>query len=115
MNRLFVAILIFTTAGLSACGTEDTDPPAPPAAPVLTPADDLRFTRSTIDDDANGPAFAEVADVDGDGREDVIISQFGLIQGTAISPGSITIYYQGKVKTGLRIGSIISYCDGKLD
>ncbi|MBV71040.1 MAG: hypothetical protein CMH52_06775 [Myxococcales bacterium] len=60
-----------------------------------TPGSAGRFTRQTIDANANGPAFAEVADVNGDGKLDLIISEFGQVGGNTVEPGGIAIYLQG--------------------
>jgi hypothetical protein len=52
------------------------------------------FGRRIIDSDAHGPAFAAVADVDGDGALDIVTSQFGAV-GMAIPRGRVAIYTQG--------------------
>lgn len=54
-----------------------------------------RYTRQTLDGDAAGPAFVSVADVNGDGRQDIVLSSFGQIEGLELPTGSVTIYEQG--------------------
>ena len=56
----------------------------------------LSFTRLTLDDAAGGPAFAEVADLNGDGKLDLVVSKFGVIQMPDLPMGQVTIYYQGE-------------------
>ena len=51
--------------------------------------------RLTLDDEARGPSFAKIEDLNGDGKLDLIISKFGPVGGFNIEPGQITIYYQG--------------------
>ena len=55
----------------------------------------LTFERITVDDKANGPSFAEVTDLNGDGKGELIISKFGEIKGMGIPFGEVTIYQQG--------------------
>ena len=70
---------------------------------VDTPADDTpaeeresTFVRLTIDDTIDGPAFLSVADMNDDGRDDLIVSSFGQFGITNLVPnGALTIYYQG--------------------
>ncbi len=79
-------VMLFAVAALSGCAAEETsDGPGGPTT----------FVRQEIDTDAFGPAFADVADVNGDGRLDIIISKFGTLGGTTLQPGAITIYEQG--------------------
>ncbi|MFK7823305.1 MAG: FG-GAP repeat domain-containing protein [Oligoflexales bacterium] len=54
----------------------------------------VTFERFTIDKNANGPAFAELADLNQDGHEELIVSKFGKI-GVSVPPGEVTIYKQG--------------------
>ena len=60
--------------------------PSPPA---------VKFARQILDGSANGPAFADIADINGDGRLDLIVSKFGQLNGSTIEPGAITVYLQG--------------------
>jgi pimeloyl-ACP methyl ester carboxylesterase len=77
------------TAGMSAGDTAGTLPPPPQGT-------DGYLARLTIDDEARGPAFAAVEDMNGDGKLDLIVSKFGPVGGFTIEPGQITIYYQGE-------------------
>jgi len=57
------------------------------------------FTKRTIDARAAGAAFAAVADVNGDGRRDIVVSSFGAYHAdgasVTLSPGNVAVYYQG--------------------
>ena len=81
-------------------GSSDPADPMGGSSDPNDPMDEMntphgKFTREIIDGDANGPAFADVADINQDGKLDLIISKFGSIQGTSIQAGAITIYIQG--------------------
>ena len=54
----------------------------------------LTFERFTVDKKANGPAFAELADLNQDGQQELIVSKFGKI-GMSVPPGEVTIYKRG--------------------
>ena len=53
------------------------------------------YQKRLIDERAGGPAFAEIADMDGDGRLDIVVSKLGGLSGNSVEPGSISIYFQG--------------------
>ena len=57
------------------------------------------FVRQAIDTEAFGPAFVAIADMNNDGRLDMVVSKFGTIGGNTIQPGAITIYEQGATLT----------------
>ena len=46
----------------------------------------LIFEKIVLDPSVEGPVF-EVGDVNGDGKTDLILSSFGLIEGTSLIPG----------------------------
>lgn len=54
-----------------------------------------RYAKSSLDDSVNGPAFTTVADLNGDGRLDLIVSEFGNLEGNTIKPGALNVYLQG--------------------
>lgn len=54
------------------------------------------FTRFAVDREANGPAFSAVADLNNDGRPDIVTGQFGHREGTEIPPGRVVAYLQGE-------------------
>lgn len=56
---------------------------------------ELNFEKMVIDPTVEGPAFLEVGDVNGDGKTDLILSSFGLIEGTILNPGRVDIYLGG--------------------
>ena len=58
-------------------------------------ASPLKFSRTLVDSDANGPAFAAVGDLNGDGRLDFTISQFGQVAIPDLPPGEVVAYLQG--------------------
>ena len=84
--RLFV-ILGVLCGGCDGGSTGDGDDPGVPGP--------LRFARLVVDRAAGGPAFVEVADIDGDGRLDLVVSKFGHVEGTTLPPGEVTVYRQG--------------------
>ena len=55
---------------------------------------EVTFETITIDRKANGPAFAELADLNQDGQDEIIVSKFGKI-GMSVPPGEVTIYKRG--------------------
>ena len=73
---------------------ENPDGMEPMEDPVM-PTIARKFVRQVIDADANGPAFADVADLNNDGKLDLIVSKFGALEGSTIQPGTISIYLQG--------------------
>ena len=106
-GHLSCSLLIAIMIALGACddeeGTDNTSDNVNAEAgtevmdstPPFVPNPDGYLTRVLIDDQASGPAFAEVQDMNGDGKLDLIVSKFGSIDNYVIEPGQITIYYQG--------------------
>ncbi|MBN96055.1 MAG: hypothetical protein CL928_18600 [Deltaproteobacteria bacterium] len=62
---------------------------------VDTPEPSTTFHYYTIDAASDGPAFADVGDVDGDGTLDVIIASFGSV-GFNIPAGEVNLYTMGE-------------------
>jgi hypothetical protein len=52
------------------------------------------FTRYVVDSEAIGPAFVSVADVDGDGKQEILVSYYGDTS-TSVPPGRVRIYRFG--------------------
>lgn len=69
------------------------------------------FTRTTIDDNIAGPAFVSTADVNNDGRTDLVVSAFGAM-GFSIPNGTLTVYYQGEDLNSWEPEIIIDENDG---
>ena len=120
--HLSYSLLIMIMIALGACdddepgeGTDNTSDDVNAEAgvevmdstPPFVPNPDGYLTRVLIDDQASGPAFAEVQDMNGDGKLDLIVSKFGSIADYVIEPGQITIYYQGASPRGVDPGR---YC-----
>jgi hypothetical protein len=101
----FVAAAVVATS----CSSKQETPAKPAESPVLGLTCDAGlgktvsnldgFSRRTIDDAALGAAYVSVADLNGDGRKDLIISSFDTFARDGdvfrIKPGRITAYYQG--------------------
>lgn len=58
------------------------------------------FKRFTVDDDAPGPAFTSIGDVNGDGRPDLVVSSLGVVKtdgaNLTLSKGHVDVYLQGE-------------------
>ena len=71
----------------------------------------VTFTRHTIDDMADGPAYLEPADVNGDGHIDLISARFGPTGGLSAPIGSVVIYYGDGTLTGWTMEELIPTSD----
>ncbi len=69
----------------------DPDGDTPDAGSTTT----VTFTRHTVDGDAGGPAFVSVADLDGNGKLDLVVSRFGTAGGMTMPDGQVTMYEWG--------------------
>ena len=94
--RLCLAILVISIWG---CDASDE---------VHTPMNELMFTTVDIDPNVEGPAFLEVADINGDGFSDLILSSFGLIEGTVMNPGTLSVYLGDGTLTNFRKVSVVN-------
>ena len=55
----------------------------------------LSLERLVLDDQAYGPAFADVGDLNKDGKLDLVVSKFGTVNGVTLPFGEVTAYLQG--------------------
>jgi len=96
MRWLALAATFGFACGLTACDDEQTttQEPAIVIPDGLSPGNG-KFSKFVLDDQANGPAFAELHDFNGDGRLDIVSSRFGALEGPSITPGELVVYYQG--------------------
>ena len=65
------------------------------SSPTKLSMGELNFEKIVLDPSVEGPAFLEVGDVNGDGKTDLILSSFGLIEGTILNPGTVNVYLGG--------------------
>ncbi|HJK89692.1 MAG TPA: VCBS repeat-containing protein, partial [Polyangiaceae bacterium LLY-WYZ-15_(1-7)] len=80
--------------GVDAASPMPEDAGGLPPLELEDPADG--FTRHVIDDAALGPAFGDLADLDGDGDLDIVYGHFGLLENpTRLPNGEVVIYRQG--------------------
>lgn len=80
-------------------GTNPGGGPAPDDAgaagpDAAAPSGPAHFTRTVVDSKASGAAWVTIADVDGDGKKDIVGSNFGSF-GFSIPPGEVVLYRQG--------------------
>ena len=89
------ACVVASLLALAAAACTSSSPSEPAGSDAPAPVA-LRYERQLVTDDANGPAFVEVADVNGDGRLDLVVSSFGHVQFPNLPGGSVTVYEQGE-------------------
>lgn len=92
-------MLCFTLLIALGCGTSDDDSSA--GLP-------LAFDTVIIDNTIEGPAFTEIADINADGYEDIVLSTFGAIEGTQIRPGVVYVYYGNGTLNGFTRETLMS-------
>jgi hypothetical protein len=83
--------------GLLAAGCTPPAAPLDPGAEPGVTASPVAFARHTVAPDGVGPAFVTVADVDADGRLDLVVSGLGLAAGFphVLGEGAVTLYRRG--------------------
>src|SRR5689334_5738310 len=72
---------------------------------------EVRFKRHTVDPSLAGPAYASVADMDHNGKADLVISSFGTIAGS-IPSGQVRIYKQGDNLDAWTVETIVPESEG---
>lgn len=79
-----------------ACSGDDDDPAAP--SPTSAPARPPTFTMVELAAEANGPAEVLPIDLDGDGRLELVVNEFGERRDeaspTEFPPGALSIYWR---------------------
>lgn len=60
--------------------------------PPVDAGGSVRFRRFAVDAMSAGPAFVTAADVDRDGRLDLVVSRFGAITGLTLPAGEVSVY-----------------------
>ena len=111
---LSVLFLCLSTFYLSACDGESDEEAQGGNSGVE--AYELRFKRITFDANAYGPAFTYIADMNNDGKLDMLVSHFGPLQESLqtfnLPAGEISIYYQGDTLADWRREVILSRDEG---
>ncbi len=104
MRRALSVVLVVLAASCASARSSAPDSPPPAPAPRCDPgrgdaAPRDRFTRYTVDGAAFGPAFVDVGDVNGDGRADLVVTEFGPTSTdgshVAVSVGRVVAFLQG--------------------
>jgi hypothetical protein len=77
-----------------------------PLLPAAEAAPRHSFERELVAS-IEGPAFGTAGDLDGDGRDELVISVFGRIAGTAIPNGSVVAYSRDRRNGGFRATTVV--------
>ena len=100
MKRLIYWLSIFSyLLFLTACSEEE-------------PKVSLKYSRVTLDNQAYGAAFTTLADMNNDGKLDIVVSHFGPVKDIltrgSVPPAEISIYYQGNSLTEWNVEVVLS-------
>ena len=66
--------------GAYACSSDEPTEEATPNPTVEVESYPLAFERIVVDDDAQGPAFSTITDINGDGKLDIVVTKFGVVR-----------------------------------
>lgn len=97
---LLVLCAVFSGGATSAPATAEPARAATPGGAAAQALDGMgqrgpRFRRTAIDRELAGAAFGVVADLDGRGPRELVVSGFGTLEGTEISDGTVVAYTRG--------------------
>ena len=76
----------------------------------------IKYSRITLDNQAYGAAFTTLADMNNDGKLDIVVSHFGPVKDIltrgSVPPAEISIYYQGNSLTEWNVEVVLSRSAG---
>ena len=82
--------------GAYACSSDEPGEESTPNPTVEVESYPLAFERIVVDDDAQGPAFSTITDINGDGKLDIVVTKFGVVRLPDLPLGQVTAYLQGE-------------------
>ena len=91
---------------------EETTPTPQPEVEQPVPGGDLAFERFTVESNGYGPAFADLIDINDDGKLDIVVAQFGQVTGFSLPNGRVTVYLQGNSRTDWTPWEVVSESEG---